>query len=239
MKKVLSVLLIMLLLICSTVTAFAANDETPVILSIDTVLGKVGDTVSIPVSIKNFHISGLKDMTSCLDILITYNADELEVLSVAPGDVVRDSDNSFASIIDAGEITILHADQSGILGNFITNDGVYAWITVFIKNTPVKNISELKIDRIYGINDGSYNPIEYPVKIINGGIEIITDAPVIGDLDGDGSVNSTDLAWLKRYILGTISNFPFDEAIADINGDGKINSTDYAALKRLILNISD
>ena len=58
-------------------------------------------------------------------------------------------------------------------------------------------------------------------------------APLYGDVNNDGSVNSTDYALLKRYILGTgtIS----DLTVADVNGDGAVNSTDYALIKRYIL----
>lgn len=51
------------------------------------------------------------------------------------------------------------------------------------------------------------------------------------DINGDGKVNSTDLAVFKRAVLGF--DFPTDHL--DINGDGKINSTDYSLLKRYIM----
>lgn len=60
-----------------------------------------------------------------------------------------------------------------------------------------------------------------------------------GDLNGDGKVNSTDYALLRRYLLELIDEFPVKDGLkaADINGDGKVNSTDYAALKRQLLGI--
>ncbi|HEX9059741.1 MAG TPA: serpin family protein [Clostridia bacterium] len=51
------------------------------------------------------------------------------------------------------------------------------------------------------------------------------------DLNSDGKVNSTDLAILKRCVLGIdvkVSGNP------DINGDGKTNSLDYVLLKKYI-----
>lgn len=53
------------------------------------------------------------------------------------------------------------------------------------------------------------------------------------DLNSDGKVNSTDLAILKRCVLGIdvkVSGNP------DINGDGKTNSLDYVLLKKYITN---
>ncbi|HEX9059380.1 MAG TPA: RICIN domain-containing protein [Clostridia bacterium] len=61
-----------------------------------------------------------------------------------------------------------------------------------------------------------------------------------GDLNGDGKINSTDYALMKRFLLEIITEFPSSDGIklADLNGDSKINSTDYSLLKRLILSIA-
>jgi|LSQX01.2.fsa_nt_gb hypothetical protein len=71
---------------------------------------------------------------------------------------------------------------------------------------------------------------------------IVTPTPntggICGDLNGDGSVNSTDYALLKRYILGLVQ-IPVEDiyTAADLNTDGIINSTDYTILKRYLLGI--
>lgn len=60
-----------------------------------------------------------------------------------------------------------------------------------------------------------------------------TTRTVVGDLNSDNLINSTDLALMKRYILGITNNI--DVSAADINGDGKINSADYNLLKHQII----
>ncbi len=64
---------------------------------------------------------------------------------------------------------------------------------------------------------------------------------IIGDVNGDGSVNSSDMALMKRFLLGTVTDLPVDDEmwVADTNGDDSINSTDYALLKRYILGTID
>lgn len=57
----------------------------------------------------------------------------------------------------------------------------------------------------------------------------------LGDLNGDGKVNSTDYAALKRHLLEITVLPSWRIPLADLNGDGKVNSTDYALLKRVIL----
>jgi len=71
------------------------------------------------------------------------------------------------------------------------------------------------------------------------GVEPVTIDVILGDLDFNGKVNSTDYSMLKRFILGLIdkeSDAAFMKA-ADVNGDERVNSTDYALMKRYILGI--
>ncbi|WP_265446703.1 GDSL-type esterase/lipase family protein [Acetivibrio straminisolvens] len=60
---------------------------------------------------------------------------------------------------------------------------------------------------------------------------------VYGDVNGNGTVESTDCAWVKRYLLKQIDSFPNENGAkaADVNGNGTIDSTDYQLLKRFIL----
>ena len=56
-----------------------------------------------------------------------------------------------------------------------------------------------------------------------------------GDVNGDGTVNVTDITTLVNMILGVV---PKDETRADVDGDGKVNVSDVTALINLILGIS-
>jgi len=84
---------------------------------------------------------------------------------------------------------------------------------------------------------------DYPARGGNTLTSIIYDSflkdknEMYGDVNGDGKVNSSDLAVLKRYMLRVISDFPSPEGkkLGDLNRDGNINSTDYSILKRYIL----
>lgn len=63
--------------------------------------------------------------------------------------------------------------------------------------------------------------------------------PIIGDINEDGEVNSTDLALLKRYILGIFDASGMDNFMwtADVNGDNLADSTDSAYIRRYCLAI--
>ncbi|NMB34127.1 MAG: endoglucanase, partial [Clostridium sp.] len=56
---------------------------------------------------------------------------------------------------------------------------------------------------------------------------------LLGDVNGDGSVDTLDLALLNRYILN--SSIAIDKQAADMNGDGSVDTLDLALLKRYIL----
>lgn len=60
-----------------------------------------------------------------------------------------------------------------------------------------------------------------------------------GDINGDGLIDSNDLALLKKYILGITDSFPHPEGSenADVNNDGLIDTIDYSLIKRYILKI--
>lgn len=62
-----------------------------------------------------------------------------------------------------------------------------------------------------------------------------------GDVDGDGSVNSNDYAFIRKYLLGLIDTFPGRDGLeaADVNKDGAINSTDFAWVKKYLLGDVD
>ena len=55
---------------------------------------------------------------------------------------------------------------------------------------------------------------------------------IVGDLNGDGRINSLDSNLLARTLAGGISSV--DLKLADINGDGQLNSIDYTLFLRAI-----
>ena len=57
---------------------------------------------------------------------------------------------------------------------------------------------------------------------------------VLGDVDGDGTVSVTDVAWIVNHILG-VANDNFIAGNADINGDGEIDINDVMATVSIIL----
>ena len=75
----------------------------------------------------------------------------------------------------------------------------------------------------------------YLTEIAEEGTPPIGDSN-LGDLNGDGIINSLDATLMSRLIL-EMDGVEADKNVADINKDGRINSLDYSLLSRHILEI--
>lgn len=82
---------------------------------------------------------------------------------------------------------------------------------------------------------------EYASKTLSGGPvsdgTVTPETPLfeIGDVNGDGSINSLDYRWIKEYIMGTRKLTEEQLYRADFEKDGKVNSLDYMKIKNLIM----
>lgn len=59
--------------------------------------------------------------------------------------------------------------------------------------------------------------------------------PVLGDLDGSGTVDALDYAMMKQYLLKTIEFDSETYGKADLNADGEVDAIDLSLFKKLIL----
>ncbi|GEM_PF-1065876 len=64
-----------------------------------------------------------------------------------------------------------------------------------------------------------------------------TPTATIGDLNGDGKVNSIDFGLLKQHLLGITKLTGKNLSNADVNGDGNVNSIDFGLMKQYLLGI--
>ena len=68
-------------------------------------------------------------------------------------------------------------------------------------------------------------------------LTVLTDAPVLGDSNGDGKINGKDSIMLNRYLAGWDVEIGLEAA--DINGDGKVNGKDVILLDRYLAGWTD
>ena len=79
---------------------------------------------------------------------------------------------------------------------------------------------------------GSDIPIPYTVA--NGIVHVDC---MLGDINGDGTLNASDVILIMRYALDMIELNPRQLAAADYNGDGQINASDALMLMRKCLGL--
>ena len=61
---------------------------------------------------------------------------------------------------------------------------------------------------------------------------------VLGDVNGDGEVKSTDYMKIKNYIMGETELSDIQKLAADVNNDEQVKSTDYMKIKSYIMGDS-
>ncbi len=90
------------------------------------------------------------------------------------------------------------------------------------------------VSKVVTFSDGKKVTAAPKSLVVSDGSE---QAFLAGDVNGDESIDSLDITYLKRYILRKINDFPFEygKKAADINEDGSIDSLDLTILKRIIL----
>lgn len=115
--------------------------------------------------------------------------------------------------LEDGSTYTLNAEYTGISDLYYTELGILELSFDVEENDGV----------IEGILSAFY--MQFPVYI-----ESTSD----GDCNGDGSVNTTDLAVLKLFLAGEGDI----TSAGDINGDGEINTTDLAELKLLLAGVN-
>lgn len=62
-----------------------------------------------------------------------------------------------------------------------------------------------------------------------------TNTEKLGDIDGNGVVDSTDLLYVKKYLLSKVTFDDNQKKLADVNKDGTIDSTDLLYIKKYLL----
>lgn len=83
--------------------------------------------------------------------------------------------------------------------------------------------------------DFFFNQYEIPIVTIGNPAPLAPETP--GDVDGDGTLTVTDLAWLIDHLNGR-TPAGFHRAAADVNGDHQVDKADADELKAILLGTS-
>lgn len=219
MKKFISLFLCMML-IFAIVPISVVNAITTPVLTVANITAKQGDTVKVEISIDNNP--GIMGMAFC----ITYDAKALAYVDYEEGYL---SDYNILNHANSGEISFVNIESTDLSNNDVL-------LTLVFKVNDNAQVGEYEIGIVnknpekYGDSLAdcfSNSKEEVIVPTVNKGCVKVCDY-IIGDVNGDGKVNTRDNAVLIQYLNGW--DITIDEKVADVNGDGKVNTRDNALL---------
>ena len=213
-----------------SVTAFAADKGK---ITVSSANAKAGDTVDITVSMTQ------NPGIATADFEVKFDTAALTLAKV--------KDEGFISENDAQNAGQAHSDQLVSPYHFSwCNDLAKANITKTGKMVTMSfKVSEKAKDGTYNITVDAKNVEIYDKDIKDVGFEFVNGAItvgstgktfLVGDVNGNGVVNSADFTILSRYVSGwsgyadKIKNMD----AADLNQNGTVNSADFTILSRYV-----
>lgn len=233
-QKIISMILAGVLVLFSISLPCAAESKAMPVVAASGVEAMVGDTVEIAISLDNNP--GIVAMT----LTVEYDTEALTLLSVkdegvfgaqshkpemeSPYTLVWCNDTATENYMIEGAIATL---------KFLVNDGAEVG-----SSYPVSLSYSYKS---YDIFDKDLNRIEFAT--VDGLVKIIedTDEPdvppadvLLGDVNGDGSINGKDINELKRAVAGNLALEGDRYIAANVYIDDKINGMDVNNLARYL-----
>lgn len=256
MKRIWAILLSIAIMLSLTVTVFAVEERInepnmDMTVSENHLYGedKVTITLSNSKPVKfdtmTFHIDFDSEALTCTDVTYTYMGRELE--AAPPKDPAQPLDFPFV-----GHSTETEANSTGTAGFYYCNvdkndpgngkgisvdEGqLVATITFEVKKgiSPSKTYDVKLIEDSDGYNHYNSNADgSHPNKT-----ETLTfmgdKAVLLGDVNGDGSVDSKDVLMLRRAVSGIITLTEDQKARANVFHDSDIDSKDVLTLRRAV-----
>lgn len=155
-----------------------------------------------------------------MDMVLEYDPEYLEAVSVEKGDVL--SNALISSKIEDGKIVV-----GAVSASNLSDNGDVLKIIFRSKKKEAEN-TKLALS-IGSLVDEKLEELDYSVKDAT-----LTIAPeyLSGDVNGDKKINFKDSALIARYLAGW--NVEINKKAADINGDGKINIQDRVLIARYL-----
>lgn len=189
-------------------------------------------SVEMPDSIQFIKNGAFADCVNLSNIILPENIKEIcdnsfkgcKKLSAVKGleNVLSIGEKAFAGCSLSGTISLNNA-------LYVESDAFSGCDAVKAVKYGLNTYTDLSSDNLGDHNSKIYitygSPIYYNIVFDN------LTYFLIGDLSGDGSLDSNDILGLRQSIL---TNYVLDEHILDVNLDGKVNIKDIVRIKKII-----
>lgn len=185
---------------------FNDDDESSPLIYLPKVKAKAGETVEVPLSIKN------NPGTTALSLIIGYDSESFTDVNVKNGEVFADGFK--CDIRDGGSIKLSWESDSEN-----TTDGILAVLeftagSEILDKEITVNVNETEVPS-FGEN---------PFCTVDGRLE--EDSSVLGDVNDDGEVDFSDAILLLKHDVGLVVLGEDKKSSGDVNGDGEVDFSD-------------
>jgi len=202
--------------------------ESDAVISVTSATGRAGNQVSV-----NIVLSENPGVTSML-LSVDFDEDVLRLVNVTDAGLLG---SAFHSNNYSSPYSLSWANDTAT-SNFTVNGSIVT-LTFEILDSAEAGETAISVNydyNNYDIIDKDLNRISFATKA---GKINVTDV-IIGDVNGDGTVNTLDRVILTRYIANWTEYIADDISLdaADVNADGVVNTLDRVILTRHIANWS-
>lgn len=232
MKKIATILIAAVLIICSVISAAAAGEDIQ--LKIDAPAYALKDEViTVTVSLeKNSGYAGLM-------YELQYDNTQLQLLTAKFEGVFAGDGSGYGMIgmfsDDKTRAVSLVVPSDGSSAGFVTHTGLLATYTFKVlvdgvsKDETTKANISLVVKNAFDENTDDINAGKPTISTV----EIKKRKFEVGDINGDDQITKEDANLIEEYLLG--KSFPEGKILVmDINRDGKVTSWDSILLDRYL-----
>lgn len=206
-------------------TACGAKDpayETSPVIEVGSCNAYPGDTITIPVSLKN------NDGIASIMFTVSYDANCLEYQGASFTEALKGIENSICVITPTADGKVTMSWVIGASGEYTGSETI---ANLKFKVKEVLENTSAQVSLTYAA-DSTFNNglVDKEFLIKNGTVQIGQYRP--GDINGDGTVKVNDALLLLNYVCGLEEEKVVGNP--DVNGDGAVNNKDVVILLRYI-----
>lgn len=221
--RTISLILSILILFCNAMVS--AEEKNPTVIVGNANISE-GQTGVIWITTENFEsfVGGFNFEIKFPEIVEIKNVylNENKLISLADGGSDYNVNNKNVLIL---------ADTCNYGETMLNDDTMY--LVEFELNKSAKNgeYSVVFTEDTFIVDDTNDEEIVYP-KMINGKISVIDIQGFKADVDDNGKADSADITVLRKKLIGTLDEMPFNKTSADVNNDSKVDIKDLVAIKK-------
>ena len=183
-------------------TSFNVTVREEAELQLSTGMTKCGETVCVSVELVN------NPGITRLELALSYDTQLVELVCVESA---------------AGELTVSgNTVLVWTAGEAYATDGVLLVLTFRVGENAPTGRYEIGAE-VTSATDGDMDAVDFSCKA---GAVRVTNGDLLGDVNGDGWVDSDDATMILKYDVGLVEEMELDLSVADVNGDGWVDSDD-------------